>query len=80
MIFEGLINLLCELLVNALTGFNLVTLPVNLVQALGAFCSYGSYVVGADLLLVFCSCVLGWSGLKAILGIFLFVWRLLPFT
>ena len=80
MIFEALINILCELIVGALEGFNLVTLPVNLIQALGAFCSYGAYIVGADLLLVFCSCVLMWMSIKAVVGLVLFIWRLLPLT
>lgn len=80
MIFEGIINLLCTLIVGALHGFNLVTLPVNLIQALGAFAAYGSYIVGSDLLLVFCSCVLMWASIKGVVGIVLFIWRLLPFT
>lgn len=80
MIFEIPINLLCRLIVTALEGLNLVTLPVNAIQALGAFCAYGSHVVGADLLLIFCSCVLGWAVVKGTLGLLLFIWRLLPFT
>lgn len=80
MIFEGLINILCELIVVAMNGFNLVALPVNVIEALGAFCSYGAYIVGADLLLVFCSCVLGWATIKGGLGLILFIWRLLPLT
>lgn len=80
MIFEGLINILCGLIVGVLQGFNMVTLPVNLIQALGAFCSYGAYIVGADLLLIFASCVLMWMTIKSVLGIILFIWRLLPLT
>lgn len=80
MIFEIPINLLCGLIVRALEGLNLVALPVNAIQALGAFCAYGSHVVGADLLLIFCSCVLGWAVLKGTLGLLLFIWRLLPLT
>lgn len=80
MIVEGLITLLCDLIVLALNGFNLVTIPVDVVEALGAFCSYGAHIVGADLLLVFCSCVLAWATIKAGLGLILFIWRLLPFT
>ena len=80
MIFEIPINLLCRLIVGVLETMNLVTLPVNAIQALGAFCAYGSHVVGADLLLIFCSCVLGWAVLKGTFGLLLFIWRLLPFT
>lgn len=80
MIFEVLINLLCDLIVGSLNAFNYVALPVNLIQALGTFCSYGSYVVGADLLLTFSACVLGWAVIKGTLGLILFIWRLLPLT
>lgn len=80
MIFEALINVLCGLIVGLLNGFNLVALPVNLIQALGSFCSYGAYIVGVDLLLVFCSCVLMWATIKGVLGLVLFIWRLLPLT
>ena len=80
MIFEGLIAILCELIVGALGAFNMVSLPVNMIQALGAFCSYGAYIVGADLLLIFCSSVLLWMTIKGTLGLVLFIWRLLPFT
>lgn len=80
MIFEALINILCELIIGAMSAFNMVTLPVNLIQALGAFCSYGAYIVGADLLLIFCSCVFMWMTIKGVLGLILFIWRLLPLT
>lgn len=80
MIFEIPINMLCGLIVGVLETMNLVTLPVNAIQALGAFCSYGSHVVGADLLLIFSSCVLAWAVLKGTLGLLLFIWRLLPLT
>lgn len=80
MIFEVLINILVELIVVAIGSFNLVTLPVNVIETLGAVMVYGNAIVGADLMLVFASNVLAWMGLKLAVGILLFLWRLLPFT
>ena len=80
MIFEPLINLLTNLVVEAMQGFNLVTVPVNAIEALGTFCAYGNAIVGADLMLIFASTVLAWMTIKAGLGLILFIWRLLPFT
>lgn len=80
MIFEPLINIIVELIVVAINGFNLVTLPVNALEALATIMVYGNAVVGADLMLVFASNVLAWMGLKLTVGILLFIWRLLPLT
>lgn len=80
MILEGIINLVVESVVVALGMFEAVNIPVHYIATLGKFASYGSYVVGADLLLIFCGVVLSWSAFKMIMGITLFLWRLLPLT
>lgn len=80
MIVKVAIELLCGLITVTLNGFNAVNIPVNGIQVLSSFAAYGSYVVGADLLLMFCSCVLMWMSVKLTLGLVLFVWRLLPLT
>lgn len=80
MIFEVFINGLIVMIEAAINGAVVVGIPVDGIAQLAKVCSYGSYVVGADLLLVFASCVLTWMGIKLSVGIFLFVWRLLPFT
>ena len=80
MIFETLIDYFVSLLSLAIDGFHAVSLPFDLISALGTVVSYGSFVVGADLMLIFCSCVVGWLTLKISVGIIIFVWRLLPFT
>ena len=80
LIFQPLIDLLCNIIVTALTAVNLVTIPANGIQAIATVASYGNYIVGADLMLVFASMVLGWMTLKMTVGLILFIWRLLPFT
>lgn len=57
-----------------------VAIPSDLMMVLGNIMSFGSYIIGADLLLIFASCVTFWTTVKISLGLFLFVWDLLPFT
>lgn len=80
MIFEVLINVLCELLAAMMKGYNFVSLPLDAIAVLGEFCQYGAYIVGADLMLIFCSSVVFWMTVKGSVGLLLFLWRLLPFT
>lgn len=80
MILELMMDILISLIAEGLDFFNMVNIPLNGIQVLAEFCAYGSYIVGADLLLCFASVVLMWMGLKLLLGIALFIWRLLPLT
>lgn len=80
MILEALINVFCAMLDGLLSGLSLVQIPVQGIQVLATVTGYGSYVVGADLLLCFASVVSAWMLFKLVVGIGLFVWRLLPLT
>ena len=80
MIVEFIVNCFCGLLDGVFLTVNFVSIPVNGIQVLGTFVSYGASIIGADLLLLFCSTVMMWSTLKLSLGLILFMWRLLPFT
>lgn len=80
MILETIINIFCVMLDGLLSGFELVQIPKQGINALATVTAYGSYVVGADLLLCFASVVATWMLIKLVVGIGLFVWRLLPFT
>lgn len=80
MIFEFIIDVFCKFIVGLLNTANAVAIPVNGIQTLATFTSYGSYIVGSDLLLTFCSVVLMWMTIKLSVGIGLFIWRLLPLT
>ena len=68
-IFSGLLNL-CDFL----------SIPFDLVNPLATICSYGSWVVGADILLIFSGCVGFWWTFKMTVGIVKFIWQLLPLT
>ena len=80
MILETIINIFCVMLDGLLSGFELVQIPKQGIEALATVTAYGSYVVGADLLLCFASVVATWMLIKITVGVGLFLWRLLPLT
>ena len=80
MILETLINVFCVLLDGLLSGLSFVQIPEQGIAVLATVTAYGSYVVGADLLLCFASVVTTWMIFKFSVGIGLFLWRLLPLT
>ncbi len=80
MIMETIINIFCGVFDTLLSGLQLVNIPVQGINVLSTFTAYGSYVVGADLLLCFASVVVTWMLIKISVGIGLFLWRLLPLT
>ena len=80
MILETLINIFCVMLDGLLFGFEYIQIPKQGIEALATVTAYGSYVVGADLLLCFASVVATWMLMKITVGVGLFIWRLLPLT
>ena len=80
MILETLINIFCVMLDGLLSGFEIIQIPKQGIEALATVTAYGSYVVGADLLLCFASVVATWMLMKITVGVGLFLWRLLPLT
>ena len=80
MILEFLINIVVNVLCGALTGMQILSLPVDLIGALATCVQYGQYVMGADLFLAVMASAMFWLGLKATAGLLIFVWKLLPLT
>ena len=81
MIIESLCDFFVSFLLLAVdTVGGVISLPVNLVQVLSTITSYGAYFVGDDLLLIFSSTILFWSTAKMGVGLFVFIWKLLPLT
>lgn len=80
MILEFLINIVVTLLSGFISGVSLASIPVDMIKALQTVCAYGSWIVGADLLLVFASCVFVWTGVRIASGIVVFIWKMLPLT
>lgn len=80
MIFESLVDILFSVLTMALSGFEAVGLPLQLINALNTIICFGVWVVGADVLSLFAVSVVGWWSAKFIAGLVVFFWELLPFT
>lgn len=80
MIIEFMCSILTTLINLAISACGVFSLPFELVNVLATFTSYGAYICGADMLLIFCSLVTFVFGIKITLGVVLFIWRLLPFT
>lgn len=80
MILEIIVTFLCSILETVLIPLQAITLPFNLISTLATITGFGSYIVGADLLIIFSGCILFWSGIKIVVSFALFVWDLLPLT
>lgn len=80
MIVMFFVSIIQGLIISTLSGLSSVALPFQLVGALGSITGYGAYIVGGDLLLIFASVVAFWLTVKLLIGIILFIWRLLPLT
>jgi len=80
MIIEFFLDIICDLLVGGFHGAAFVSIPHEAIFVLATFTGYGNYIVGSDLLLVFCGVIAFWMTIKLFVGLVLFVWRLIPFT
>lgn len=80
MIVETLVGIFLESISGALSGFEMIGLPMQAISALETIICYGIWVVGADIMSIFASMVVFWWALKFTVGAIIFVWELLPFT
>lgn len=74
MIVSGLAGLFYKILLWALSGMEFVGLPFALINALQTILVYGVWIVGADILALFISTVVGWWTIKFTVGVVLWVW------
>lgn len=80
MIVESLLDLFALLFQTALSGIEILTLPLDLMNFLQDILCYGIWVVGADMMALIIASVLGWWTVKATVGLVIFIWKLLPLT
>lgn len=80
MIVESITGWAFFLIETLFSTFQLVSLPVNLVQVLVDIMKFGAWVMGADLLSIVIANVGFWLTFKFGSGVVLFLWRLLPLT
>lgn len=80
MIIEVLIQFAVSLFSLFLDGLDFFSIPTDLISVLGTVCTYGNWIVGADLLLLFAGCIVFWTGAKISWGTLVYIWELFPFT
>lgn len=80
MIVEGLVGLAMNFLEMIFSGFNLVTIPVDISSTLLTVLGYGAWIMGADMVALVFTTILGWLMFRFVAGVLIFVWRLLPLT
>lgn len=83
MIFEFLINVLVVIvdgIISIISSAPVVSIPVDLIYSVAKVTVYGNWIIGADLMLLFCANVMFWIVVKTAAGLVLFVYRLVPFV
>lgn len=80
MIVEGLIGLAMNFMELLFSGFNLVYIPVDIASTLLNILGYGAWVLGADMVAIVFTTIIGWLLFRFTAGVLVFVWRLLPLT
>ena len=78
MIIESITALACRLLYSLFSAFEFLTLPIDLIATLASIMQYGTWVVGADILLLFTGSVALWWGVKSSIGIAIWVYEHIP--
>lgn len=79
MIIETVCNFACALLSGLFSTLEVFSLPFDTINSLTAILQYGTWVVGSDILLLFTGSVALWWGVKASIGIGVWVYEHLPF-
>lgn len=80
MIVEGLVDLFYNMFLGLVSGLEFIGLPYQVINVLNTILCYGVWVIGADVLSLFAASVVTWWGIKFVVGVFVFVWELLPLT
>ena len=80
MIILLLWRVILDMLVQTLSTFTAVGIPVHLISVLSDFLLVGIWVVGADLFGATLSVIVFWWVIKFFLGVIVWIWKLLPFT
>ena len=80
MIVETLVGFSLNLIQGLFSTFQIINLPTDLMTALLDFFCYGVWVVGADLMGIVMSTIVGIYTFKFTAGLVLFIWRLIPLT
>lgn len=80
MITESLIDLFFNFFGLLFSGLEFISLPTQLIATLETILSYGVWVVGADIMVLFVGSVVFWWGVQMSIGLAVWVWEKLPLT
>ena len=80
MIVESIVDVFFSTISMAFSGLEIVGLPLQTINTLSTILVYGVWVVGADILALFVGFIVGWWGIKFLVGLVVWVWELLPMT
>lgn len=80
MIVGTLVDLFIGILRAALSGFEIVGLPLQYINTLNTILVYGVWIVGVDIMAIFVSTVVFWWAVKLAVGLIVWLWELLPLT
>jgi len=80
MIVETVVDLFFSMLSLAFSGLEIVGLPYQVINTLATISVYGVWIVGADILAIFVSLIVGWWLIKFVVGMVVWLWELLPLT
>lgn len=78
MILEKLFEFCCAIVKGFFSAVSIFNIPTSAIAVLSKITQYGSWVVGADLLIIIMSCVMFWWGLKISVGLALFIYHQIP--
>lgn len=80
MVGEVLIDL-CFGIFRVLFGtLEFINLPTQLINTLGTILSYGTWIVGVDIMALFVGSVVFWWGVHMSIGLAVWLWKMLPLT
>lgn len=80
MIVQNVVDLFFSVLGMAFSGLEIIGLPLQYINTLQTILVYGVWVVGADIMALFVSMVVGWWTIKLAVGLVVWLWELLPLT
>ena len=80
MIVETIAELFFGSVLRAFSGLEIIGLPLQAINTLQTILVYGTWIVGADIMAIFTSMVVGWWAIKFLVGAVIWIWELLPLT
>lgn len=80
MIIETLVDVFLAMLRTSFSMLEFITLPTQTIGYIATFCAYGNWIVGLDIVALFCTTIVFWWGVHMSIGLLVWVWEKLPLT